>query len=101
MKTILKYVIDVRHPSMPMPVGAKVVLVGHQPGQTRPGQVVLWAEVETSSESVAAPGDDNQERFEVRDFWVFGTGHPIRPGLKHVGSAICDEFVWHVFEKAG
>jgi len=28
---------------------------------------------------------------------IVGTGHPAPPDLRHVGSAICGEFVWHVY----
>lgn len=28
---------------------------------------------------------------------VIGTGHPCPPDLKHMGSAVCGEYVWHIY----
>jgi hypothetical protein len=58
----------------------RVLLVADQRGT-----LTLWAEQEDERE---AP---------VRGFTVVGTGHKAPAGLDHVGSAVCGEFVWHVY----
>lgn len=68
-----------------MPLGAKVVAFGLDPVTSNPA---LWVEVDD-----AAPK-------AIRRFRLAGTGHPIEPGLKFIGSAIghLGQFVWHLYE---
>jgi hypothetical protein len=42
------------------------------------------------------------EPMVTRTFEVYGTGHTIASAgaLKHVGTVLVDQFVWHVFERA-
>lgn len=39
----------------------------------------------------------------TRTFQVFGTGHPLPPGARYVGSTArtADGFVWHLYELEG
>lgn len=86
MKSVLKFVLDVRMPTLRMPDGAKIVHVGHQPERMLEHQVALWAECDTDAEEIE------------RAFVVVGTGNPLRSGVEHVGSALAGSFVWHVYE---
>ena len=66
-----------------IPAPGTPVLVGRDPDT---GLMALWAEVE--------PCGEQQER----KFRVLGTGHDIPANAQHVGSAIFDPLVWHLFE---
>lgn len=57
----------------------KVVLVDHQGGDFP----TMWVEVE----------DDTHNT----EYLVVGTGWELELGLEHVGSAICGQFVWHIY----
>jgi hypothetical protein len=98
MKTILKFTINAADGTIQMPPGAKVIFVGHQPERMSVAQIGLWAECEISEHGFNA-GDDA----EWRNFIIFGTGHPItkQHQLIYVGSAICGQYVWHVYEQVG
>jgi len=92
MRVVYKYPIWPGSPAVvDIPAGAEIVHVGEQNSQP-----VLWALVDD-----AAPP-------EPREFWVYGTGHPIsQPDqLVHLGTVqvppnayLLQELVWHVFEK--
>ena len=82
---VLKWNVDVD--DVPHPIGpGKVVLVECQHADANSVQV--WTE-ETS---------DRPEQ-HVRAAQVYGTGHDIPEGLKHVGSclALNGRLVWHVY----
>lgn len=68
-----------------MPLGAKVVAFGLDLVTSDP---VLWVEV-----------DDDAPK-AIRRFRLAGTGHPIEPDLRFIGSAIGHRgrFVWHLYE---
>lgn len=83
MRTIYKYPLVLGMNVFALPSGATVKAVGQQTGT-----VTLWAEVFTDNEP------------EKRAFFVYGTGHAIPPGFEYVGTALCDPFVWHVYEQA-
>lgn len=55
-----------------------------------PDRIAVWFEV------------NNELRpSEIRTFHIVGTGHPIPPRTKHVGSVVMPPYVWHVFEVTG
>lgn len=60
---------------------AKIVHVGEQTGS-----ICIWFECDTDQE------------VKSRTFCILGTGHPIPPDGKHVGTVIMGTFVWHVYE---
>lgn len=62
-----------------LPKGAEVILVGNQHGPT------VWAIV-------------NDLETQLEEYSIFGTGQSPPPAENHVGSVICNEFVWHVFK---
>lgn len=72
-----------------MPVGARVLMVGQQDGDT-----CLWAEVNPAT-----------KRTEPRVFRMFGTGHEIKGdmGMSYEWVASWQEppFVWHLYEHKG
>lgn len=80
MKQVLKYPLTLGCNDLSIPPDAKIVLVGNQHGN-----LTMWVEVQ--------PGP-----FITRRFMVYGTGHIIPFEEVHIGSAIMDSFVWHVFE---
>lgn len=83
MKTIWKYGFE-NGPSVThsMPKGAQILHVDVQESI-----ICFWALV------------DSDAQFELRDFQVFGSGHPIDVQIKeHLGTVLVDQFVWHVFE---
>jgi hypothetical protein len=63
-----------------MPKGAQVVHFAAEPVPT------LWATV------------DPEQPAETRSFQVFGTGHDLPHGARHVGTYFSGPLVWHVFE---
>lgn len=79
-RRVLKWSVPVDYAVHPIGNG-KVVHVGCQTG---PGSVQVWTE--ETSPSVTRP------------VTVFGTGDPIPSTAQHVGSAIAEPFVWHVYE---
>jgi hypothetical protein len=82
MERVLKYQFKIEDlVTIELPIGASVLLVGDQSG--RP---TLWA-----------LGDDSV-RHEKREFFLFGTGHPVGSNLRHVASWQSPPFVWHMFE---
>lgn len=93
MKAIHKYNISAGSTSVQMPQGAKILHVGGQ-GES----ICLWARVDT------------EQLGELRHFRVFGTGDMVpgddEPGFEsrhgerstqYLGTAMCGEFVRHVF----
>lgn len=82
MKTIYKY--EVR-PTMLLPEGARILYVGSQNGV----EVFLWVEVDTEA------------KCEEREFYIFGTGHPVKADvpLHYIGTTQTEVgLVWHVYE---
>ncbi len=98
MKCIYKYVVPLDGGTVEMPRGARIKHVGAQGGD-----ICLWAIV------------DPECLAELRHFCVYGTGHEIllaqddesfegrkaedKLSGRYLGTAVCGEFVWHVFEK--
>lgn len=80
MNKILKYPIDAG--DIIAPVG-KVLMVGYQGAGHLP---TIWMEV-----------PDNPEVFA--HYHTLGTGWEVPNGLVHVGSAICGQYVWHVYRE--
>lgn len=85
-RTVWKYVINLMMPArthaFSIPTG-RIVHCGKDP---RTGCPALWIEVDP-----AAP-------VRPRRFAVVGTGAGTPLAGQHVGSAICDPYVWHVYE---
>ena len=84
---IYKYALSIHGPqSVQMPRGARILCT-----QIQRDIIYLWAEVETEQESL-----------EVRNFYVYGTGHPMVYAQlrKYIGTVQADGgmFVWHVYE---
>lgn len=82
MITIWKYplaLVDVQEVTMPQ--CADILTV-----QVQDGVPCLWAIVDTAYGLTS------------RKFHIFGTGKPIRDGLKYIGTFQTPPFVWHVFE---
>lgn len=67
-----------------MPEGAQIVQFARQGDEP-----TVWALVDS----------DNPP--EARRFRIFGTGHPLARGCRHVGTYGEGPFVWHVFEMIG
>jgi hypothetical protein len=87
--TIYKYVLTNSISTFYMPVGAKIIHVGKDPASPCPA---IWAEVDISVVSQ-----------DQREFEYVGTGQPLYPRFgdsfgEHIGTTICDPFVWHVYE---
>lgn len=66
-----------------LPFGAKVVHVDRDPGN--PGAVAVWFEC------------DPVEVMTGTLLWLVGTDHEIPGLLQHIGTAVIDPFVWHVY----
>jgi hypothetical protein len=85
MRTVYKYELPVEDVhDLTLPVGARLV---HHAAESQ-SLLLLWFEVNTTAPT------------EVRRFHVHGTGHPIFPGSKHLGSVKVDPFVWHIYESS-
>lgn len=82
MRRIYKWPLVPGSMALPWSPGDRVLLVADQGGT-----LTLWAEQEDSH---PAP---------QRWFTVVGTGFDA-PAAEHVGSAICGDFVWHVYGAA-
>ena len=85
MKYIYKYRLELKDgvQDLGLPSGAKVLHVDQQAGIP-----TLWAMVEPTASEVS------------RRFRVIGTGWPVvkSDSLQHIGTWLCGEYVWHVFE---
>lgn len=66
-----------------IPSDAEVVHFGQDPK----GMLCMWVKLRAD--------DDSGHR---RRFPIVGTGHPFHPELKYLKTAVCDPFVWHLFE---
>jgi hypothetical protein len=64
-----------------MPAGAEILRLAVQRGVP-----TIWARVDPDADRV------------TRTFQIFGTGNPIPPAAKYVGTFDVGPFVWHVFE---
>jgi hypothetical protein len=79
VRRIYKWPLEVGSTALPWSSGDRVLLVADQRGT-----LTLWAEQED--------GNPAPQRW----FTVVGTGFDA-PAAEHVGSAICGDFVWHVY----
>ena len=86
-RAVWKYLLKISSAEqvLELPLGAKMVHVGLDPGASEGGPTV-WAEV-----------DPDEARMIKHRFWVHGTGHDIPPGRDHLGSVIDPPFAWHVY----
>lgn len=82
-----------------------VVPIGQNEGGSFPVKIDPTARiVEVRQLSMNAPGVefwaivDTTHKSEERQFAIHGTGHPIPPGQRYVGTAPGPTFVWHLFE---
>ena len=71
-----------------VPVRSKVVMAGHQDGIP-----TVWLEVGTKIIL-----SDKKPAMENRVFYLYGTGHDIHDGDRHVGSYQEGALVWHIYE---
>ena len=85
MKSIWKFRGDREHDviELSMPKDAKVLSVGLQHDR-----LTFWAEVFTGTEI----------EYEIRKFFVVGTGHPLPVNYGFVGTVFQGPFVWHIFD---
>jgi hypothetical protein len=88
MRTVYKYVLDLRNCdswTVVMPKGAALLGACYADD---PSRLAIWAEIETEAET------------ERRRFWVVGTGDSIPPSCcgNHVASVWAAPFAWHVYE---
>jgi hypothetical protein len=94
---VLKFQIDLNSQATRLPLTSKdkIILVANQRGM-----LTIWAEVQeleyTAALSSYSPLLDDVQQF--RTFVVIATGDTIMDYMKHVGSAIVGDFVWHVYE---
>lgn len=77
MKRILKYPFD--RAMIEAPFG-KVLLIAQQHDSSMP---TMWLEADESNLSAV--------------YYIIGTGDVAPENLDHVGSAVCGEYVWHVY----
>lgn len=83
-RVIYKYTADANgHYHIPFPLAMPVFVAQQFEDQVFP---TLWAEVETELKDAAPSGFD-----------TYGTGHPIPEGSIYAGSAVCGDYVWHVY----
>lgn len=70
--------------SLLLPAGAEPIAFSAQHGH-----LYMWARVHPA----------------VHEEWwhyiVVGTGHDVPPGVRHVGSWVSDDYVWHLFDAKG
>ncbi len=86
MITIFKYPLTLSDRQfVAMPIVAEILSVQIQPGSG----ICLWVMVNSESPKTE------------RCFEIFGTGHPITPGIERrfLGTVQEGKFVWHVFER--
>ncbi len=83
-QTIWKFPLDGIENKIKMPQYAALLHVGRDPATRGPA---IWAQVDP----VAAKHE--------RTFVVVGTGHQVEKKDEFIGTAICDQFVWHIFER--
>ncbi len=90
-KKIYRYAVRINDQWQPLRLSGRIVHVGRPPGAGPAGDdhVELWAE---------HTGDGDAR---VRQFRVYGTGHPINEPCTHVGTAFGagGELVWHLMER--
>lgn len=86
-QTIHKHLFGLKTPTvLRLQPGAVLIDVGQDTRDS--DSIALWFIV-----------DDAQQATVVRTFHIVGTGHPIPPRTKHVGSVLMPPFKWHVFEE--
>lgn len=91
MRTIWKYTMRLRVDDkigFDLPKNSKLVSVAMMPDTAH--ELGFWFEIETGEPSTV---------YEVRNFAVVGTGHPIEDNLVHRCTVRDHEFVWHVYEE--
>ena len=85
MRIIFKYPICIGRNTLSLPKGSKILHVAEQRGQ-----LCMWIEQDTTKPQV------------YRNFQVYGTGksfgsdRAVEPTF--VGTALVNDFVWHVYE---
>lgn len=84
MQTIYKYPLEITDKqTIAIHNGAKVLHIGNQHGI-----LTMWAEVDAA--------ETNPIVYET--LYIVGTGNPVPDMARHhLGSAIIDPFVWHVY----
>jgi hypothetical protein len=94
MKTILKYELKPGKNVLQLPLRAVPIHVAIQTSYGVPDNCIvytawLWARVDTSYECMP------------REFEVVATGEEVvdHTNLLHIGTAVSDAYVWHVFER--
>lgn len=84
MQAVYKYVMGNEVATIELPIGAKIIHLAEQHGQT-----CMWVQVDTEAEK------------EKRYFVLYGTGHPML-NAEHtfIGTMLTagGNLVWHVFE---
>jgi hypothetical protein len=65
-----------------LPADSDIIHVANQHGL-----LTMWIDHDLSLKSA------------TRTFTLVGTGHPITSDLIYMGTAHCDPFVWHVYER--
>jgi hypothetical protein len=104
VRTIWKFPIDFRGwTPVRLAPNSKVVLAALDPATGGPA---IWLEHETSDVlevdagiATAAEVSKAERMIHIRYFTIYGTGHDIEPGAKHVGSMIDRDYVWHIYER--
>lgn len=91
-KKVFKYSFDVKDGIQfhNIPSDSRILKVDHQ-GIS----IVMWVEVMVMLDEhfkVISP-------FTKRGFTVYGTGHTIDTLATYVGTALIDEYVWHLYER--
>lgn len=83
-RTVWKFLVPFRGgPRAPVPRHGEVVHCGPDP---ETGVPAVWIEVDPGAE------------IEMRQFVAIATGAAVPPGALHRGTAICGDYVWHVYE---
>jgi len=84
--TVHKFVVEAADAPQIVHMHETATVVRVEPHPSSAGHLVFWAIVDTEAEPKA------------RTFVITGTGHPVRPGLIYVGTAVGPVFVWHMWE---
>lgn len=57
------------------------------------GDLCIWYVFQTEPYALAV-----KPEYVHRKLWVFGTDHEVPINLMHIGTAVCGQYVWHLFE---
>jgi len=82
MKVIHKFKTDRGLSRILVPEG-EILLVGSQNNESLP---TAWVAYEAGTEV-------------SKELLIVGTGWEVPEGVVHIGSAVCGDFVWHVYER--